>query len=148
LEKAGFYASDPLPPGPNGGTPVASLDKPGFSASDRSEQAGRLFHLWISRASAQEKVLAEFKFQTPWFSGLVFQLSRWLAKYWYVLAVPGLLFGLPALGLSTYWVRHHRGIWLNLLWWLALVAIPLAANSLVWLSWYVPVRQLIQGLQG
>ena len=93
-----------------------------------------------------ERTFADFGMRVPWYTDVLIAISRWCTKYFYVLWFPLALIVVAVAG-STWFLRHRQRP-LGALWGAAMVLLPVVVGLLIWLGCYLPMQQLLQGLQG
>jgi type II secretory pathway component PulF len=93
-----------------------------------------------------EHTFRNFGLKVPAFTGAVLAVGRWLSAYWY-LCLPGLLAWLAVDGMVGFALRSREGTRrLGRLWSVLMFALPLLAVLCSFLSLWLPLLRLQQGL--
>jgi len=96
-----------------------------------------------------ERLFAEFRLVLPSHTEATIHASRFAVRYWYVVVLFTLFIAYPAIGYVSYHLRHRsnqRG--LTRLWFVLILCLPLAMQTLTLLSVLSTESTLLTNLSG
>jgi type II secretory pathway component PulF len=96
-----------------------------------------------------ERLFHDFRIRVPALTEATISYSRVFVKFWYILVPFTLFIAYPAIGYVSYHLRHRsnqRG--LSWLWFLLIIGLPLAVQTITLLAVLSTQATLMEGLRG
>ena len=94
-----------------------------------------------------ERLFADFRMRVPAFTQATLNFSRFFVKYWYILVFFTFFIAYPAIAYVSYHLRHRsnqRG--LSLLWFVLIIGLPLAVQTITLLEVVTTHANLLENL--